>query len=57
MLELQLPKTDVVRYGSPSQEDIISRIQALIRFVNAYKVLNDAPGNLCVLKNWEVVIT
>lgn len=57
VLELQLTKTDVVRYGSPSQEDIISRIQALVRFVNDYKVFNDAPGNLCVLKDWNIIIT
>ena len=31
VLELQLTKTDVIRYGSPSQEDIISRIPALIK--------------------------
>lgn len=57
VLELQLTKTDVVRYGSPSQDDIISRIPALVKFVNDYIVLNDAPGNLSVLKNWEVIIT
>lgn len=57
VLELQLTKTDVVRYGSPSQEDIISRIPDLVRFVNDYKVLNDALGNLSVLKNWDVIIT
>ena len=56
VLELQLTKTDVVRYGSPSQEDIISQIPALVRFVNNYKVLNDAPGNLCVMKDWNIVI-
>lgn len=57
LVELQLTKTDVVRYGSPSQDDVISRIPALVKFVNDYKVLNDAPGNLSVLKNWEVIIT
>lgn len=56
VLELQLTKTDVVRYGSPSQDDVISQIPALIRFVNDYKVLNDAPGNLCVMKDWNIVI-
>lgn len=56
VLELQLSKTDVVRYRSPSQGDIISRIPALVRFVNDYKVLNDASGNLSVLKNWETII-
>lgn len=56
VLELQLSKTDVVRYRSPSQGDIISRIPALVRFVNDYKVLKDAPGNLCVMKDWNIVI-
>ena len=57
VLELQLTKTDVVRYGSPSQNDIISIIPVLIRFVNDYRILNDAPGNLRILKNWEIIIT
>lgn len=56
VLELQLTKTDVVRYGSPSQDDVISQISALVRFVNDYKVLNDASGNLCVMKDWNIVI-
>lgn len=38
LVELQLTKTDVVRYGSPSQDDVISRIPALVKFVNDYKV-------------------
>ena len=57
VLELQLSKTDVVRYSSPSQGDIISRIPALVRFVNDYKAFNDAPGDLCVMKDWNIIIT
>lgn len=57
VLELQLTKTDVVRYGSPSQDDVISQIPALIRFVNDYKAFNDAPGDLCVMKDWNIIIT
>lgn len=56
VLELHLTKTDVVRYGSLSQDDVISLIPALVRFVNDYQVLNDAPGNLCVMKDWNIVI-
>lgn len=56
VLVLQLTKTDAVRYKSPSQDDIISRIPTLIDFIENYNILNSADGRLSVSKYWYNII-
>ena len=56
VLVLQLTKTDAVRYKSPSQDDIISRIPTLIDFIENYNILNSAGGHLSVSKYWYNII-
>lgn len=56
VLVLQLTKTDAVRYKSPSQDDIISRIPTLIDFIENYYILNSADGRLSVSKYWYNII-
>ncbi len=56
VLVLQLTKTDAVRYQSPSQDDIISRIPTLVSFIENYNILNSAGGHLSVSKYWYNII-
>lgn len=57
VMELQLTDTDLIRYSSSDQDDIISIIPALVNFANDYRVLNAGQGQFCVLKDWDIIIT
>ena len=54
VLELELSKTDIIRYSSSSRDEIISHIPTLVNFANDYKVLNDSNGYVSVLKDYNI---
>lgn len=57
VLEFKLTNSDVIRYSSPDQDDIISIIPTLVNFVSNYKILQTGQGQLSVLKDWNIIIT